>query len=51
MILYFKAKEIYHARSQEYDKLKRENGTQKEIERAEAKYKKASTWFLSLMFH
>ncbi|KAJ8305285.1 LOW QUALITY PROTEIN: hypothetical protein KUTeg_015830, partial [Tegillarca granosa] len=36
-----KAKEIYHTRCLELERLKRDNASQKEIEKAESKYKKA----------
>ncbi|XP_064626907.1 F-BAR domain only protein 2-like isoform X2 [Lineus longissimus] len=37
-----KAKEVYHARCLEYEKLKRENAQPKELEKAETKFRKAS---------
>jgi len=40
--LYLKAKESYHARCVEYDKMKRENASPKDLDKIEAKYKKAS---------
>lgn len=42
--LLFQAKENYHARYFEFEKLKREGGSQKDIERAEVKFKKARKW-------
>ncbi|KAK7099723.1 F-BAR domain only protein 2-like isoform X1 [Littorina saxatilis] len=44
-----KAKEIYHTRCIERERLKRENGTAKEIEKAEQKYKKAHDEYKSLV--
>jgi len=40
--MYFKAKESYHARCVEYEKMKRENASPKDLDKIEAKYKKAS---------
>jgi len=40
--LYVKAKESYHARCVEYEKMKRENASPKDLDKIEAKYKKAS---------
>jgi len=40
--VYFKAKDSYHARCVEYEKLKRENASPKDLDKIEAKYKKAS---------
>jgi hypothetical protein len=40
----FQAKEVYHARCFEYEKLKRENAQPKELEKAEAKFRKASKY-------
>jgi len=37
-----KAKESYHARCVEYEKMKRENASSKDLDKVEAKYKKAS---------
>jgi F-BAR domain only protein len=44
-----KAKEKYHACSLEYEKLKRENAAAKDVERAEAKLKKAHDDYRSLI--
>ncbi|XP_033103583.1 F-BAR domain only protein 2-like [Anneissia japonica] len=44
-----KAKEIYNTRCIEHEKLKRENATAKEIEKAETKYKKAKEEYKSLV--
>lgn len=44
-----KAKESYHARCFECEKLKRENAAAKEVERAEAKLKKANDDYRSLI--
>ncbi|ELU05217.1 hypothetical protein CAPTEDRAFT_227171 [Capitella teleta] len=44
-----KAKETYHNRCFEYEKLKRDNGTLKDLEKAEAKYKKANDDYRSLV--
>jgi len=40
--MYLKAKESYHARCVEYEKMKRENASPKDLDKIEAKYKKAS---------
>ena len=40
--IYFKAKESYHARCAEYEKMKHENASSKDLDKVEAKYKKAS---------
>ncbi|KAK2178953.1 hypothetical protein NP493_522g02037 [Ridgeia piscesae] len=44
-----KAKETYHARCLEYERLKREGVAQKEIEKAEAKFKKSNDEYRSLV--
>ncbi|KAL5016578.1 hypothetical protein ScPMuIL_006167 [Solemya velum] len=44
-----KAKEIYHTRCCELDRLKRENASQKDLEKAEVKYKKASDDYRTLV--
>jgi len=46
-----KAKESYHARCVEYEKMKRENASSKDLDKVEAKYKKASEscCFVSLL--
>jgi len=36
------AKESYHARCVEYEKMRRENASSKDLDKVEAKYKKAS---------
>jgi len=41
-IICWKAKESYHARCVEYEKMKRENASSKDLDKVEAKYKKAS---------
>ncbi|XP_064617201.1 F-BAR domain only protein 2-like isoform X2 [Liolophura sinensis] len=42
-----KSKEIYHTRCLELERLKRENASQKDLEKAESKYKKASDEYKS----
>eukprot|EP00105_Crassostrea_gigas_P043952 XP_019928100.1 PREDICTED: F-BAR domain only protein 2 isoform X4 [Crassostrea gigas] len=44
-----KAKEIYHTRCLELERLKRDGSSQKEIEKAETKYKKASDDYRTLV--
>lgn len=44
-----KAKELYHARCLELERLKRDNAAQKDIEKSEVKYKKASDDYKSLL--
>ena len=43
MLFYFQAKEFYHVKTIEVDRLKRENASQKDIEKAEARVNKACT--------
>ena len=45
VFIHVKAKESYHARCVEYEKLRRENASSKDLDKVEAKYKKASEWF------
>ncbi|CAC5411375.1 FCHO [Mytilus coruscus] len=44
-----KAKELYHARCLELERLKRDNAPQKDVEKSEVKYKKASDDYKSLL--
>ena len=44
-----KAKELYHARCLELERLKRDNAAQKDIEKSEVKYKKASDEYKALL--
>ncbi|XP_046338144.2 F-BAR domain only protein 2-like isoform X2 [Haliotis rufescens] len=44
-----KAKEIYHTRCAELERLRRENASQKDIEKAETKYKKACDEYKNLV--
>jgi len=41
-LLAVQAKESYHARCVEYEKMRRENASSKDLDKVEAKYKKAS---------
>jgi len=51
LFVYFKAKDTYHARCFEFEKLKRENANQKDCERAEMKMKRARALTLFYVVH
>ncbi|KAG1693492.1 F-BAR domain only protein 2 [Nymphon striatum] len=43
-----KSKEVYHARCLEYERLKRENGSPKDVEKAEVKFRKARVMLINM---
>ena len=49
MFIYLKAKDTYHARCFEFEKLKRENASHRDCERAETKMKRARMLMLFVM--
>jgi len=51
IFVYFKAKDTYHARCFEFEKLKRENANQRDCERAEVKMKKARMLTFFALLH